>query len=117
MPPATVPTSTHASRSTGIPGWLTQADVLQAVGPVLAARSDTFLVRTYGEVINPITNTITGRAWCEAVVQRQADYVQSATSPAGNLPEETGVALTTENQRFGRQFKVVSFRWLNANDI
>ena len=117
VPPATAPTSTHASRSAGIPGWLTQADVLQVIGPVLAARSDTFLIRTYGEVINPVTNTITGRAWCEAVVQRQADYVQPGTAPTGNLPEESGAALTTENQRFGRQFKVVSFRWLNANDI
>ncbi|HEY9248429.1 MAG TPA: hypothetical protein VIO38_04830, partial [Rariglobus sp.] len=116
VPPATEPTPI-VSRSTGIPGWLTQADVLQAIGPVLAARSDTFLVRTYGEVINPVTQTVTGRAWCEAVVQRTADYVQSGTASAGNLPEETGAALMDVNRRFGRQFKIVSFRWLNASDI
>jgi hypothetical protein len=39
-------------RSTGIPGWLTQADVLQVIGPVIGARSDTFRIRSYGEALD-----------------------------------------------------------------
>lgn len=107
------------SKSTGIPGWLTQADILQSLGPVLAARSDTFVIRTYGEARNPLDTTTTGaplaRAWCEAVVQRLPDYVNPANSAeAGN---ENPNALATDNQTFGRRFKVVSFRWLSAEDI
>ena len=107
-------------RSTGIPGWLTQADVLQAIGPVLSARSDTFVIRTYGDVMNSVTGSSTpvARAWCEAVVQRTPDYIDqndgnlavlgNATSPAGT---------NTANQTFGRRLKVVSFRWLGPDDI
>jgi hypothetical protein len=59
-------TKESANRSEGIPGWLTQADVLQALGPVIAARSDTFVVRAYGEVVDPFdanaTSTTQGPA-------------------------------------------------------
>ncbi len=107
------------SKSTGIPGWLTQADILQSLGPVLAARSDTFVIRTYGESRNPLDTTTTGaplaRAWCEAVVQRLPEYVDSTDiAEKGN---ENPDRLATENQAFGRRFKVVSFRWLSAEDI
>jgi hypothetical protein len=105
------------ARGTCIPGWLTQADVLQALAPGLAARSDTFVIRAYGDTLDPVNSTdaapvITGRAWCEAVVQRCPDYV----SPA-NAPEDAPSALNDENRAFGRRFKVVSFRWLGADDI
>ncbi len=108
--------------SAGIPGWLTQADVLQAVGPLLTARSDTFRVRTYGDVKNPVTGEVQGRAWCEAIVQRLPDYVDAkergVTGGTGNLPEDTrSTPLTGTNVSFGRKFKVISFRWLNANDL
>lgn len=97
----------------GIAGWLTQADLYQALAPMLTARSDTFRIRTYGETRNPVTNDITGRAWCEAIVQRLPDHVSDAdddrTSPA-NLT-------STDNQRFGRRFVVVDFRWLSPADI
>ena len=106
-------TPTALQRSTAIPGWLTQADVLQAIGPVLSARSDTFVIRTYGEVNNPVTTDISARAWCEAVVQRMPDYLESATNSAEVAP----VLASTTNQTFGRTFKVISFRWLGPNDI
>src|SRR5690606_12898031 len=39
------------SRAAFAPGYLTQADLLSALGPVLSARSDTFRIRTYGDVV------------------------------------------------------------------
>lgn len=101
-------------KSTGIPGWLMQGDVLQSIGSVLSARSDTFVVRAYGEVLNPLDSTDAplARAWCEAVVQRFSDFVDTSdkakTAPA---------TLNTTNQMFGRRFKIISFRWLSPDDI
>lgn len=93
--------------------WLTQADILTALAPVLTPRSDTFLVRTYGEAINPATNTTEGRAWCEAVVQRVPEYLDAVDAPEV-LPGD----LTSEvNRTGGRRFKVISFRWLTRADI
>jgi Tfp pilus assembly protein PilX len=119
---------TPLQRSTAIPGWLTQADILQAIGPVLSARSDTFIIRTYGDVMNPATGSTSpeGRAWCEAIVQRTPDYVdQTDSALTGNndtkgnpLLNAVSPSLTnTTNQHFGRRFKVISFRWLGPNDI
>ena len=102
----------YTSRSSFAPGYLTQADVLNAVGASLTARSDTFMIRTYGEVRNPATGETEGRAWCEAVVQRQPAYI----NPAANDPWETPAA-GSDNARFGRRFEVVSFRWLSPDDI
>ena len=102
------------------PKYITQADVLAKIGAGLSARSDTFTIRTYGETVNPATNDITGRAWCEAVVQRLPDYVNTApaSSPAGDPAATAPASLqNTDNQKFGRKFKIVSFRWLSPNDI
>jgi hypothetical protein len=93
------------------PQFLTQADVLSVIGPGLSARSDTFSVRTYGEVMNPVTQEIQGRAWCEAIVQRMPEYVDDS------LSAEATPAAGTVNKRLGRRYKIVSFRWLSANDI
>ena len=111
---ANVPTST----AEGAPGCITQADLLQALAPLLTVRSDTFTVRTYGEVRNPQTQAVVSKAWCEAVVQRLPEYlVNKTTSPAtGNNPSETPTAGSV-NAIFGRKFKIVSFRWLTPNDL
>ncbi len=82
----------------GAPGFLTQADLLQPLGPFIQVRSDTFLVRAYGDVRNPVTGDIDGRAWCEAVVQR--------------LPEPMDDYAT-----YGRVFEIVMFRWLTQDEI
>jgi hypothetical protein len=105
------------SASTGIPGWLTQADLLQQIGPSLTTRSDTFTVRAYGDVLDPLQSTpvVTGRAWCEATVQRFPDYVESGS--AGNVATIEPGSATTTNQQFGRRFRIVSFRWLTPDDI
>ena len=58
-----------ASKKAGVPGYVTQGDVLANVGAGLSARSDTFTIRAYGDV-SGLTGTPEARAWCEAVVQR-----------------------------------------------
>jgi hypothetical protein len=89
-----------------------QQDLVQAFAPVLAARSDTFVIRTYGDTQNPATGQVVARAYCEAVVQRLPEYVDATATPA----EQTPVAGST-NDKLGRRFKIISFRWLSNHDI
>jgi len=92
--------------------WLTQADLMTALAPVLFPRSDTFVIRAYGEAVNPATGTTEGRAWCEATVQRVPEYFDKSQ------PEETAPTdLNSPNQLYGRRFRPVSFRWLTSSDI
>ena len=94
--------------------WLTQGDIMTALAPVLFPRSDTFVIRAYGQAVNPTTGATEGHAWCEATVQRVPDYFDT-TNGAELAP--TDPALTSLNQTFGRRFKIVSFRWLTRSDI
>ncbi|WP_309398363.1 hypothetical protein [Cerasicoccus maritimus] len=103
----------YGSTSAFAPQFLTQADVLSAIGAGLTARSDTFVIRTYGEALNPLTQEVQSRAWCEAIVQRQIDYIDSES----NAPEDTLDDLTLQNRSFGRKFQIVSFRWLTPEEI
>ena len=61
----------------GAPGIITQMDVLNSIGPNLTARSDTFVIRAYGEALDDAGNVI-GKAWVEVVVQRTAEYIAMA---------------------------------------
>ena len=70
----------------GAPGIVTQMDVLNSVGPNLTARSDTFVVRAYGEAHDDSGNVI-GKAWVEVVVQRTSEYVAMAVGQ--KFPEYT----------------------------
>ena len=108
--------------------WLTQADVMTALAPILFARSDTFVIRSYGEAVNPATNATEGRAWCEAIVQRIPEYFDRSDPPetlsdaftAPSNPDDATSSPTQAhqlNQLYGRRFKVVSFRWLTRSDI
>jgi len=110
--------------------WLTQADVMTALAPILFPRSDTFLIRTYGEAVNPATNAVEGRAWAEALVQRVPEYFDasmppetlgSAFEPVPNPDDATALPTSTSaqdlNKLYGRRFKVISFRWLTRADI
>ncbi len=110
---AAVP-SINAGLTPYSPGWLSQADVLASIAPFITPRSDTFLVRCYGDAQNPATQEIEGRAWCEAVVQRLPDLTEPAT---GSYDPEDAVVPNTTKYPFGRRFKVVSFRWLSSFDI
>ena len=103
-------TSDIGYRATAAPGWLTQADILQSIGSYITARSDTFKIRAYGETLDPITDKVTSRVWCEATIQRQPIYVDNSIS-AANPPTNA------RNQNFGRQFKIIDFRWLDSDEI
>jgi hypothetical protein len=105
------PAASRGHRATLAPGWLSQADLLGVLGPVLAVRSDTFLVRTYGDAVNPATGAVESRAWCEAVVQRVPDYVDPGDPP------EAVTGLTETNSAFGRRFEIVQFRWLSPEEV
>ena len=98
-------------RSTGIPGWVTQADVLQVIGPSISARSDTFRIRTMGQA-RDAAGKVVATAYCEAIVQRTAAFVDP--SDPAHTPTDTR---KPTNQKFGRKFEVVSFRWLSPDEI
>lgn len=96
----------------GAPSLVKQGDILTPISPVLSARSDSFIVRAYGETTDK-SGKVTGRAWCEAVVERDRDYIDPA-----DASEILPAALTRDaNRLFGRRFNVVSFRWLNPGEI
>jgi len=99
------------NQAAGFPGQLLQGDILQALSPFMTVRSDTFTIRAYGETLNPANGESLARVWCEAVVQRYPDPVEldAGKSYLENLAEPSG--------SFGRQFKIISFRWLNESEI
>ena len=94
--------------SDGAATQITQADLLNRLAPSLTVRGDTFRIRAYGETENLLGQTT--KAWCEAVVQRQHDFVDDTPSIAVPTPGSTG-------ETFGRRFKIVSFRWLSPDEV
>ena len=102
----------------GAPGYLMQQDLVQAFSPVMAARSDTFVIRTYGAVTNPATGKTVSKAWLEAVVQRLPEFVDPLDPALATLGAATPVAaVNPTNKNFGRRFKIMSMRWLSPNEI
>jgi hypothetical protein len=99
---------TGGNTADGSPGVLTQADLLTPLAPLLSARGDTFRIRAYGEA-GPADGR-KARAWCEAVVQRIPEYLD----PADEAWDAPGQPV---NQRFGRRFVQVGFRWLSPAEI
>lgn len=81
------------SISTGVPGFLMQADLLAKMAPFLSARSDTFRIRSYGSGPH---STNKSEIWCEAILQRTPE----------SLPGD-----------FGRRFVLTSVRWLDKDEI
>lgn len=100
-----------ASQATGFPGHILQGDILQALSPYMAVRSDTFRVRAMGRVVNPVTGVTEVEAWCEAIVQRLPDPVLTGSTVA-SLTE-----LADPSSEFGRRFDIVSFRWLEEGQL
>lgn len=98
-----------STKAWGAPGFLTQGDVLQVIGPVINARSDTFVIRGYGDAADS-SGTIRARAWCEAVVQRTPEPLKADAS--GLNSADAG-----KSGDFGRRFIVKSFRWLKREEI
>ena len=101
-------------------GFLQQGDVLQSIAPALTVRGDTFLIRGYGESRNS-GGQVQARAWCEATVQRSPNFVAHTTDAANNaadLPWTPPDKLNSPiNRRFGRQFQILNFRWLNETEV
>jgi hypothetical protein len=107
------PSAASGSSVRGISGFLTQADVLNQAGPYLSARGDSFIIRAYGEVKDPFTGDVIARRWCEALVQRTPEYVDAAA----NAAEDRGAALSADNAQWGRRLRIVSFRWLDPDEV
>ena len=101
----------QGAKSYGSPGVIKQADILTPIAPILSARSDSFLIRGYGEKTDA-SGKVIARAWCEAVVQRAAEFVDPA-----DPPEKAYSSISASNKTFGRRFEIVSFRWLNASEV
>jgi|GEM_PF-810326 len=106
------------SSVTGTPGYLLQGDLLNSMAPFISVRSDTFKIRAYGEATDPTGKIITAKAWCEAVVQRVPDYVDSVSNKfSDHIGTDSPTPLSTINKNFGRKFQIVSFRWLTPQDL
>ncbi len=96
----------------GMPGIVKQADILTPIAPVLSVRSDSFIIRAYGESVDRDGNVL-ARAWCEAVVERSKRYLDEEDEP-----ETNAAGLRREaNRAFGRRYEVISFRWLHPGDV
>lgn len=117
------PEAAEGSRFAGIPGYVIQSDLLKPIANTLAVRDDTFRIRAYGEALDHKGKVI-ARAWCEAVVQRGLEYCDPANE-ADVAPRELDASgafnnttqLTPINLRFGRKFRIESFRWLNGTEV
>jgi len=95
----------------GSPTVVKQADILTPIAPVLSARSDSFIIRAYGESVDK-NGKVLARAWCEAVVERDREYVDPSDKPQV-LPG----TLREVNKTFGRRYEIVSFRWLHPEEV
>ncbi|MDR1595361.1 MAG: hypothetical protein LBR91_00335 [Puniceicoccales bacterium] len=95
-----------------LPNVVNQGDILQATSHFLCTRGDTFLVRAFGDHVDK-SGKVMERAYCEAVVQRLPEYINSRE----NTPNDDLDKLSRINKRFGRRYEVILFRWLDENEI
>lgn len=116
----------------GTPGYVMQGDILSALGSNLRARSDTFVIRAYGES-RDANGRVLARSWCEATVQRTPELIEPTTieptildssytgnNPAGDVvlrPWRANPALPASAKKFGRDYQIVDFRWLSPSEI
>ncbi len=119
------------SKAWGIPGFLTQGDVLCSLAPFMAARGDTFTIRAYGH--SSVGGVIRARAWLEATVERTPYYVddrsQGITPISGNGPLDALMLVNRANGNYergklkpvnvklGRKYKLKTFKWLQPEEI
>ena len=103
--------SNQAHAALFAPGSLLQQDILAAIGSHISARSDTFVIRAYGDIRSEGGET-RGRAWIEAVVQRTPDYCN--TTDAAHADPDLMLPI---NKHLGRRFRIVSARWLRPDEI
>lgn len=102
--------STGSARSSdGAATQIIQADLLNRLAPSITVRGDTFKIRAYGD--STIGNS-TVKVWCEAVVQREPEFVDDSQAPTASTS-----SLNPTNQDFGRRFKIISIRWLEPSEV
>lgn len=103
------------------PAYVTQGQILTGIAPLLTPRSDTFTIRGFGS-----SNDGKARAYCEMVVQRVPTPVNTDVIPIVEDPSNESAYrdqklainnLTESLHPFGRQFKIVSFRWLDESTL
>ncbi len=109
---ATFPEALEGAIAYGSSAYVDQADVLRNLAEQLTPRGDTFVIRTYGDSIDA-SGKVVARAWCEAVVQRNPDYVDSKDE--SHLKQSD--LSSASNKKFGRKLNIVKFRWLNGSEI
>ena len=111
----------HALRAA--PTSLTQADILAAVGSSLSTRSDTFLIRCFGDAADPLDPSKTlASCWIEAVVQRVPEFCDPSQPPETEVSDlanglRHNPLLSRVNQTLGRRFIILSSRMLGPNDL
>ncbi len=105
------PEAEEGPAASGIPGIVKQADILTPIAPVLSTRSDSFIVRAYGEAADTNGNVL-ARAWCEAVIERDKTFIDPS-----DPPETVATSLRGLNRDFGRRYVIRSFRWLNPAEV
>ena len=103
------PGAVTGNTGAGSPGEISQGDVLSAIGSFVSVRSDTFRIRAYGSALDS-SGKVVANACCEATIQRVPEYVDSTDLPAA-------AATAPANRLFGRQFKVITFRWLAPSEV
>ena len=139
-----IPDNSNASGRAGAPGYLSQGDILSCLGSGMSARSDTFTVRAYGDVVGLDGNPL-AKAYCEAIVQRTPEWFVDEEEETlysednytfdslvfkrnyrNEKPDEhhaffskfqRNTNLQAVNRLLGRRFKIVSFRWLTPDEI
>jgi hypothetical protein len=105
---------------TAAPGFITSADLMTALAPVANVRSDTFVIRAYGERVDPVTpgeyanSELKARAWLEAVVQRFPEGVVASDFADVDTGDWSQMIA---DPKLGRRFRVIAFRWLNEDDL
>jgi hypothetical protein len=107
------PEAAKGSVAYGSQPYIDQADVLRGFAEQLTPRGDTFIIRTYGDSLDA-KGKVVARAWCEAVVQRVPEYMNSADAP--HL-KQADSSLSAQSKQFGRKMQIVSFRWINPSEI
>jgi hypothetical protein len=94
----------------GAPSWVMQGDVMKVLEPGGTVRPDTFVIRVVGQARD--SAGVTAQAYAEAVVQRYPEFVDLTDSPDKEYSN-----LNSLNQKFGRKFRIVAFRWLQRDEI
>jgi len=105
---------------TAAPAYITSADLMTALAPMVNVRSDTFVIRAYVESVEPIeevsyaSSEPTSRAWLEAVVQRYTEGVDASDFVDGASGDWS--QMIAEPQ-WGRRFRIIALRWFTEDDL